>query len=244
MDREAWHAAIHGVAKSQTQLSDWSDLIWSVLGPAPVGSRDSLRRTASVIRTVKQEKKRLDLPWFTQKANKAPCTELALFMEAAGALSVGWGCRMPPPWWRCRVPSWSGLRSPGKKVNSESPCALRIHHERRTEREKERKGKKNARGDQASVSEAYNFIFKRIFYTLTCTKREMKDAKSYRVSPNITSVLSLLKPGFFLHTFPINDVVYIIFWPWRPVDILWLFFDKGCSTRKLIFPWSVFSLYF
>ena len=28
MDREAWHAAIHGVAKSRTQLSDWSDLIW------------------------------------------------------------------------------------------------------------------------------------------------------------------------------------------------------------------------
>ena len=30
MDREAWRAAIHGVAKSQTQLSDSSDLIDSV----------------------------------------------------------------------------------------------------------------------------------------------------------------------------------------------------------------------
>ena len=29
MDGEAWRAAIHGVAKSQTRLSDWSDLIWS-----------------------------------------------------------------------------------------------------------------------------------------------------------------------------------------------------------------------
>ena len=26
MDREAWHAAIHGVSKSRTQLSDGSDL--------------------------------------------------------------------------------------------------------------------------------------------------------------------------------------------------------------------------
>ena len=29
MDREAWHAAIYGIAKSQTRLSDWSDLNWS-----------------------------------------------------------------------------------------------------------------------------------------------------------------------------------------------------------------------
>ena len=28
MDREAWRAAIHGVTKSRTRLSNWSDLIW------------------------------------------------------------------------------------------------------------------------------------------------------------------------------------------------------------------------
>ena len=26
MDRETWHAAVHGVSKSQTRLSDWTEL--------------------------------------------------------------------------------------------------------------------------------------------------------------------------------------------------------------------------
>ena len=29
MDREAWHAVVHGVTKSWTQLSDWTELNWT-----------------------------------------------------------------------------------------------------------------------------------------------------------------------------------------------------------------------
>ena len=29
MDREAWHAALHGVTRSWTQLSDWTELNWT-----------------------------------------------------------------------------------------------------------------------------------------------------------------------------------------------------------------------
>ena len=45
MDREAWRAAAHGVTKSQTQLSDWTEMLapglpvplWlSLLGPSPL----------------------------------------------------------------------------------------------------------------------------------------------------------------------------------------------------------------
>ena len=31
MDREAWHAEIHGIAKSRTRLSDWTELNWRAL---------------------------------------------------------------------------------------------------------------------------------------------------------------------------------------------------------------------
>ena len=41
MDREAWRAAIHGVAKSRTRLSDWSDLICAYVC---VQSRSTLLR--------------------------------------------------------------------------------------------------------------------------------------------------------------------------------------------------------
>ena len=29
MDKEAWRAVVHGVAKNQTRLSDWTELNWT-----------------------------------------------------------------------------------------------------------------------------------------------------------------------------------------------------------------------
>ena len=42
MDREAWHAAIRGVAKSRTRLSDWTELNWTQPFPSP-GTLSDLR---------------------------------------------------------------------------------------------------------------------------------------------------------------------------------------------------------
>ena len=35
MDREAWHAAVHGVTKSQTRQNDWTELNWTYIDLSP-----------------------------------------------------------------------------------------------------------------------------------------------------------------------------------------------------------------
>ena len=44
---------------------------------------------------MREERIEADIPWFTQKANKAPDKGLVLFTEAAGALSPEWRHRAP-----------------------------------------------------------------------------------------------------------------------------------------------------
>ena len=52
IDREAWRAVIHEVAKSWTWLSDWSDLIWSI---SPKRNVSNLRYADDTTLTVESE---------------------------------------------------------------------------------------------------------------------------------------------------------------------------------------------
>ena len=76
----------------------------------------------------------------------------------------------------------------------------RGEREREREREKDREKKKHVVTKLLQGPKA--LFFKRYFYTLPYTQREMKDARSYRVSPNIPAVLPLSKPGFSCIPFP------------------------------------------
>ena len=42
MDREAWRATIHGVAKSRTRLSDWTELNWTEIGVEKRAAEDEM----------------------------------------------------------------------------------------------------------------------------------------------------------------------------------------------------------
>ena len=49
MDREAWSAAVHGVTKSRTWLSDWTELNWSYKWPTILYLQIWVVQTISVI---------------------------------------------------------------------------------------------------------------------------------------------------------------------------------------------------
>ena len=82
MDREAWRAAIHGVAKSRTQLSDWTELNWRAQAGIKIAGRNinNLRYTddttlmaereepKSLLMKVKEESEKVGLKLSIQKS--------------------------------------------------------------------------------------------------------------------------------------------------------------------------------
>ena len=58
MDREAWRAVIHGVAKSRTWLSNWTELNWMT-------EREEEQK--SLLMKVKEEREKVDLKLNIQK---------------------------------------------------------------------------------------------------------------------------------------------------------------------------------
>ena len=85
-------------------------------------------------------------------------------MEAAGALPVSRGSEdaehLPIQVLETQADKWT------KRISMLQGISLK---KRIRERKKEKKKERKTRGEQASVSEAHYFIFKRDFYTLTCT---------------------------------------------------------------------------
>ena len=81
MDRDAWRAAVHGVAKSQTQLRDWTELNWT--GPEWVMWFQAYSKSHCVLR---KRKWKLWISWllFCKAGLKwslctSVCPELSLF---------------------------------------------------------------------------------------------------------------------------------------------------------------------
>ena len=62
MDREAWRAAIHGVAKSRTRLSDWTELKWWLSGKE--STCQCRRRVWSLVRKIFWRRKCQPCPVF------------------------------------------------------------------------------------------------------------------------------------------------------------------------------------
>ena len=53
MDREAWRAAVHGVTKSRTWLSDWIEVNWSCLSKSYRRHQRKWRNTGSIFINIK-----------------------------------------------------------------------------------------------------------------------------------------------------------------------------------------------
>ena len=62
IDREAWHAAIHGVRKSRTRLSDWTELSWNQWMPKTKTTNPGSKR-GLIERNLVWSNIEIELPW-------------------------------------------------------------------------------------------------------------------------------------------------------------------------------------
>ena len=99
MDREAWRAAIHGVAESRTQLSDWSELNWTVYmyHSFPIhSSADGHLGCFHVLAIINSAA----IQWARQTVLLAPTVKMALMSKGKGSKM---GTFTPPityvGWW-------------------------------------------------------------------------------------------------------------------------------------------------
>ena len=63
MDREAWHAAIHGVTKSWTLLSDWTELNWTETLMCLLNVKHALESSFAIVDTSPDMSRYEHLSW-------------------------------------------------------------------------------------------------------------------------------------------------------------------------------------
>ena len=149
---------------------------------------------------------------------------LALFTEASGTVSMGR---------RRRVLSRLGLRSPGKKVNSESLCATGNQPEKK--RERERKDTET----RALVKWDLQLYFQKelLYPELHISRSERRKVMQSQL--NITSVWPSSGLGCFLHTFSFTRVFVLCGRrQWHPTPVLLP--EKSHGWRSLVgySPWG------
>ena len=144
---------------------------------------------------------------------------------------------------RHRVPSGLGLRSLGKKVNSESLCAPRSQPKKKKKKkgERERERERKTQRPELWRNGIRSFIFKRGFYTLSYTFLEMKDAESAQYYISLTFIGTTMFSAY-LFIYKGLCIMYIIFWPGGLLTFYDPFLIKVDQPENL-FSLEVFFLY-